>query len=98
MMASRMQAGRWAYQLGYDPRAGWYYGPWAPLPTLPQPEVRRPPEKGYTGIDKEEFEPPSKDAYKAPRILREQVMDALKEGVPSQYKKDVERYFRGLAE
>jgi hypothetical protein len=98
MMASRMQAGRWAYQLGYDPRAGWYYGPWAPLPTLPQPEVRRPPEKGYTGIEREEFEPPSKDAYRAPRVLREEVMDALKEGVPSQYKKDVERYFRGLAE
>ena len=98
MMASRMQAGRWAYQLGYDPRAGWYYGPWAPLPTLPQPEVRRLPEKGYTGIEREEFEPPSKDSYKAPKILREQVMEALKEGVPSQYKKDVERYFRGLAE
>lgn len=98
MMASRMQAGRWAYQLGYDPRAGWYYGPWAPLPTLPQPEVKRPPEKGYTGIERQEFEPPSKDSYKAPRVLREQVMDALKEDVPSQYKKDVERYFRGLAE
>ena len=97
-MAMRMQANRWGYPLAYDPRPGWYYGPWVPMPTLPQPEVRRPKEKGYTGIDREEFEPPSKDAYKAPQILREKVMESLKEGVPSQYRREVERYFRGLTE
>ncbi len=74
-MAMRMQANRWGYPLAYDPRPGWYYGPWVPMPTLPQPEVRRPKEKGYTGIDREEFEPPSKDAYKAPQILREKARD-----------------------
>jgi soluble cytochrome b562 len=97
-MAMRMQANRWGYPLAYDPRPGWYYGPWVPMPTLPQPEVRRPKEKGYTGIDREEFEPPSKDAYKAPQILREKVMESLKEGIPSQYRREVERYFRGLTE
>jgi hypothetical protein len=97
-MAMRMQAGRWGYPWGYDPRAGWYYGPWLPMPTLPQPELNRPIERGFTGIDREEFEPPSKDAYKAPKLLREKVLESLKEGVPPQYRREVERYFRGLTE
>jgi len=97
-MAMRMQAMRWGYPLAYDPRPGWYYGPWIPMPTLPQPEFNRPRERGYTGIDREEFDPPSKDAYQVPKIFREKILDALKEGVPSSYKRDVERYFRGLAE
>ena len=95
-MAMQMQAGRWGYPYGYDPRPGWYYGPWIPMPTQPQPEFRRPRERGYTGIDREEFEPPSKDAYQVPKILREKVVESLKEEVPSSYKKDVEQYFRGL--
>ncbi len=97
-MGMRMQAARWGYQLAYDPRPGWYYGPWLPMPTLPQPELNFPREKGYTGIDKEEFDPPSKDAYRVPAMYREKMMESLKEDVPSQYKKDVQRYFRGLAE
>jgi hypothetical protein len=97
-MAMRMQAMRWGYPLAYDPRPGWYYGPWVPMPTLPQPELNRPRERGYTGIDREEFDPPSKDAYQVPKIFREKILDALKEGVPSSYKREVEKYFRGLAE
>ncbi|MBM4338220.1 MAG: DUF4175 domain-containing protein [Deltaproteobacteria bacterium] len=97
-MAMRMQALRWGYPLVYDPRPGWYYGPWIPQPTLPQPEVKRPKEKGLTGIDREEFEPPSKDAYRVPKIFREKVIESLKEGVPSSYRREVEKYFRGLAE
>ena len=97
-MAMGMQAGRWGHLWGYDPRGGWYYGPYGPMPTLPQPELRRPLERGYTGLDREEFDPPSKDAYKAPQILREKVMEALKQEVPSQYRQEVERYFKGLTE
>ena len=97
-MAMGMQAGRWGYLWGYDPRGGWYYGPYGPMPTLPQPDVRRPLERGYTGLDREEFETPSKDAYKAPQILREKVMEALKQEVPTQYRQEVERYFKGLTE
>jgi len=97
-MAMRMQALRWGYPLVYDPRPGWYYGPWIPQPTLPQPEVKRPKEKGLTGIDREEFEPPSKDTHRVPKIFREKVMESLKERVPSPYRRDVEKYFRGLTE
>jgi hypothetical protein len=97
-MAMRMQALRWGYPLTYDPRPGWYYGPWIPQPTLPQPEVKRPIEKGLTGIDREEYEPPLKDAYRVPKIFRERVMESLKERVPPSYRREVEKYFRGLAE
>ncbi len=97
-MARQMQASRWGYPLGYDPRPGWYYGPWAPMPTLPQPEFTRPPVRGYTGIDKEEFDPPAKDAYRVPQILREKILESLKERVPPQYQREVEKYFKGLTE
>jgi soluble cytochrome b562 len=97
-MAMRMQAYRWGYPLLYDPRPGWYYGPWVPMPTLPQPEVARPMERGYTGIDREEFDVPSKDAYQVPKIYREKVLESLKEEVPSQYQREVEKYFKGLVE
>jgi hypothetical protein len=97
-MASQMRAARWGYPLFYDPRPGWYYGPWGPMPTLPQPEVKRPRERGYTGIDREEFEPPSKDAYRVPREFREKVLEGLKEETPAPYKKKVEKYFKGLTE
>lgn len=97
-MARQMQAMRYGYPWGYDPRPGWYYGPWIPMPTLPQPQINRPLERGYTGLDREEFETPSKDAYQVPKIFREKVMESLKEEVPSQYKRKVEKYFRGLTE
>ncbi len=98
-MAMQMQANQWGYQWwGYDPGPGWYYGPWIPMPTRPQPEFNRPMERGYTGIDREEFEPPSKDAYQVPKLFREKIMESLKEGIPPQYKRDVEKYFRGLTE
>jgi uncharacterized phage infection (PIP) family protein YhgE len=97
-MAMRGQINRWGRPWGYDPRPGWYYGPWAPMPTLPQPEVKRPLERGFTGIDREEFETPSKDAYQVPKAFRERVMEALKENTPSPYKREVEEYFRSLSE
>jgi hypothetical protein len=96
--ALRMQADRWGVPWGYDNRPGWYSGQRIPLPTLPQPEVRKQREKGRTGIDTEEFDPPSSDAYKAPPNLREKIMEALKEDIPPRYRRDVERYFRGLTE
>ncbi len=97
-MAMQRYAAQWGPQLVYDPRPAWYYGPWIPMPTLPQPEVNRPRERGYTGLDREEFEPPSKDAYRVPKIFRDKVLEGLKEETPSQYKRRVERYFKGLSE
>src|SRR4030042_1718999 len=70
-MAMQMQARRNGYPWGYDPRPGWYYGPWVPMPTLPQPQINRPIEKGYTGIHRAEFETPSKDAYRVPKTFRQ---------------------------
>ncbi len=96
-MAGRMQAARWGYW-GWDPRPGWYYGPWIPMPTLPQPQVSRPIERGYTGVDREEFNPPGKDAYRVPPMFREKVMEGLKEETPAEYKGKVEKYFKGLTE
>jgi hypothetical protein len=96
---ARMQAGnRWGSMVAYDPRPGWYYGPWMPMPTLPQPEVRFPREKGRTGIDREEFEPPSRNAYRVPQRFRERIMESMKQPVPEGYERDVEHYFRGLAQ
>ncbi|MDP2645974.1 MAG: DUF4175 family protein [Desulfobacterales bacterium] len=97
-MAQQMQANRWGNPMAYDPRGGWYHGPWGSMPTLSQPEVNRRREQGYTGFEKEEFDPPAPDAYQAPRIFREKVMEALKEEVPSRYQKEVKRYFKGLTE
>jgi soluble cytochrome b562 len=97
-MAMQRYAAQWGPNLVYDPRPAWYYGPWIPMPTLPQPEVNRPMERGYTGLDREEFEPPSKDAYRVPKIFRDKVLEGLKEEAPSQYKRRVEKYFKGLSE
>jgi hypothetical protein len=97
-MAQRMQANQGRSLWGYDPRAGWYYGPWAPMPTLPQPDVNRSLQRGFTGIDREEFDPPDKDAYKAPKILREKVMESLKDDIPPQYRREVEKYFKELTQ
>jgi hypothetical protein len=97
-MAQGMQANQWGYPWGYDPNGGWYYGPWGPLPTLPQPHLQRPLEPGYTGMDRKEFDPPSKDAYRTPEALREKIMEALKADIPSEYRQEVERYFRGLVQ
>ncbi|UCD78347.1 MAG: DUF4175 family protein [Desulfobacterales bacterium] len=97
-MAQRMRASQQSSLWGYDHRAGWYYGPWAPMPTLPQPEVNRAMERGFTGIDREEFDPPDKDTYKAPKILREKVMEALKDDIPPQYRREVEKYFKELTQ
>ena len=66
-MAMQMQAMRYGYPWGYDPRPGWYYGPWVPMPTLPQPQFNRPIERGYTGLDREEFETPRKMPIRCPR-------------------------------
>jgi hypothetical protein len=95
------RAGRFGPGLawGFDPRAGWYWGPWRPLPTLPQPSLRGfRQEQGYTGIEREEFPTPSKDAYQVPKMYREEVMKALKEGYPSQYQEQIKKYFQNLAD
>ncbi|MBI5439638.1 MAG: DUF4175 family protein [Deltaproteobacteria bacterium] len=96
-MAMQGQLQPWGQPYGYHPGPGWYYGPWAAMPTLAQPEVKRELERGYTGIEREEFDPPGKDAYAPPRDVREKIVEALKEEVPSRYRREVEAYFRELS-
>jgi hypothetical protein len=42
------------------------------------------------------FQLPDKEAYKAPRMFREDIMEALKEGYPERYKELIEQYYRNI--
>jgi hypothetical protein len=64
------------------------------MPELPQFDV----EGGMTGLDTERFRLPGKEDYKTPRNFREEILESLKQGVPPQFKEQVERYFKNLSE
>ncbi|MDE0214389.1 MAG: DUF4175 family protein [Deltaproteobacteria bacterium] len=53
--------------------------------------------ESLTGLDTEEFKLPGKDDYRPDRF-REEVLESLKEGVPEQFKEQIERYFRELSQ
>lgn len=98
-MAMRNQGNRVGMPMVINRGPGWHWGPWNPMPTLPQPEFREfQRERGYTGIDREEFQTPGKEAHKVPKIFREEIVKSLKEGFPSQFKRQVERYFKNLTD
>ena len=68
-----------------------------PLPGMPQfPQFDV--EGGVTGLEMERFRLPGKEDYKAPRNLREEILESLKQGVPPQMKDQIERYFKNLSE
>lgn len=72
-------------------------GELVPLPGMPQfPEFDV--QGGMTGLDTEKFQLPGKEDYKAPRKLREEILESLKQGVPPQLKEQIESYFRNLSE
>ncbi|MCZ6873369.1 MAG: hypothetical protein O7G88_07525, partial [bacterium] len=52
---------------------------------------------GVTGNSVQNFQLPDKDAYKAPRMFREDIMEALQEGYPERYKELIEQYYRNIA-
>ncbi|MEK6600443.1 MAG: DUF4175 family protein [Candidatus Binatota bacterium] len=64
------------------------------MPEFPQFDI----EGGMTGLDMERFRLPGKEDYKAPRSFREEILEALKKGVPSQLKEQIESYFKNLSE
>jgi hypothetical protein len=64
------------------------------MPQFPQFEV----EGGFTGLDTERFQLPGKEEYKAPRTFREEILESMKQGMPPQYKEQIENYFRNLSE
>jgi hypothetical protein len=64
------------------------------MPEFPQFDM----EGGVTGLDMERFKLPGKEDYKVPRSFREEILEALKQGVPSQLKDQIESYFKNLSE
>jgi len=59
---------------------------------------RSPQNQGRMGINTRDFKIPGKEEYKAPRQFREEIMEALKRGAPSQFKGQIEQYFKNLTE
>ncbi len=74
-------------QPGGSPSLGFRYRP----PTGPE-------EGGRTGVSARDFQLPAKDAYKVPKLHREEVVEALKGKYPPAYKEQIERYFKNLVE
>ena len=64
------------------------------MPAFPQFDV----QGGMTGLDTERFRLPGKEDYKVPRSFREEILESLKQGVPPQFKEQVESYFKNLSE
>lgn len=62
-------------------------------PQFPEHDI----DENLTGLDTEEFKLPGKDDYRPDRF-REEVLESLKEGVPEQFKEQIERYFRELSQ
>jgi hypothetical protein len=68
-----------------------------PLPGIPEfPEFDA--EGGATGLSTEKFKLPGKAEYKAPRRFREEILESLKQGVPDQFKDQIESYFKDLSQ
>ncbi len=65
-----------------------------PMPgQRPQVDQR---QNGMAGANVRNFQLPDKEAYKVPRMFREDIMEALKEGYPERYKELIEQYYRNI--
>ena len=65
-----------------------------PMPgQRPQMDQR---QNGIAGASVRNFQLPDKEAYKVPRMFREDIMEALKEGYPERYKELIEQYYRNI--
>ena len=53
-------------------------------------------EAGRMGTSVRNFQLPDKEAYKVPRMFREDIMEALQEGYPERYKDRIEQYYRDI--
>ena len=73
--------------------------PGDPFAFNPQPFPDRSPQnQGRMGTNTRDFKIPGKEEYKAPRQFREEILEALKRGAPSQFKGQIEQYFKNLTE
>lgn len=67
-----------------------------PMPEfMPQPNVDE-QQAGAAGASVRNFQLPDKEAYKVPRMFREDIMEALKEGYPERFKELIEQYYRNI--
>jgi hypothetical protein len=67
-----------------------------PMPEMmPQPNVDE-QQEGAAGASVRNFQLPDKEAYKVPRMFREDIMEALKEGYPERFKELIEQYYRNI--
>jgi DNA repair exonuclease SbcCD ATPase subunit len=67
-----------------------------PMPEfMPQPNVDE-QQEGAAGASVRNFQLPDKTAYKVPRMFREDIMEALKEGYPERFKELIEQYYRNI--
>jgi hypothetical protein len=62
---------------------------------MPQPGGNQ-SSSGVAGTSVQNFQLPDKEAYKVPRMFREDIMEALKEGYPERYKELIEQYYRNI--
>jgi DNA repair exonuclease SbcCD ATPase subunit len=62
---------------------------------MPQPNVDE-QQGGAAGASVRNFQLPAKEAYKVPRMFREDIMEALKEGYPERFKELIEQYYRNI--
>jgi hypothetical protein len=51
---------------------------------------------GQRGLKQDKVEIPDEDPNRAPRELRKDVMDAMKQGSPDRYKDQVKKYYEEL--
>jgi len=58
---------------------------------------RRPREQMAGGrLDRETVKIPGADEYRAPKEFRQDLLEAMKRGAPSEYKEQVKRYYEEL--
>lgn len=55
-------------------------------------------DEGQMGTSIEKVEIPSEESYKAPKEFRQDIIDAMKEGLPEEYKKLNKDYYKRLVE
>ena len=67
-----------------------------PIPGMMQQMRVDEQEAGRMGTSVRNFQLPDKEAYKVPRMFREDIMEALQEGYPERYKERIEQYYRDI--
>ncbi|MFC1491997.1 DUF4175 family protein, partial [Nitrospinota bacterium] len=100
----RQMARRGRLGMGTPRGAGIYRAPgrgwWARNPRLPgqgsTPRRGWERQDGQQGVDFSEVQIPDREQYQVPQKFREEVMEALKEGLPDSLRSEIENYYERL--